>query len=447
MAEVNQNIQSYLPKKDEIAERIFDSYQKKGESKTKRRYLGASAIGEPCERRLWFNFRHASEAKFPGRIFRLFETGDLEEIRMVRNLRDIGCEIHEVGTDGKQFEVSAFGGHFSGHMDGCGLKIPGAEKTWHVLEFKTHNDKSYKDLKKRGVRLSKPKHFAQMQIYMHLTGMKRALYMSVNKNDDSLYPERVEYDEAYCLSLLKKAHRIIFSVHPPTRISDRADFYGCNFCEAKDICHGGDIPPLPVKSLSCRQCCHATPKEDGIARWTCDKHRRALSNTEQDKPCNDHLILPGLISFASPCGTGKSVDGNDYIVFSNHNGGSPWYVGAHPENSGVTWSSRELTSIKRSDLTNEMIQVAKACMGDIDVQVVDDILSRYPESDTRVMWSGHKTEVFEEWEKRYHEDVQKLEPIAFSSIENDRDVAEFSGGRLLVFITSGYGAEIREGVK
>ncbi len=442
MVEASQNVQSYLPKKDEIAERIYDSYQKRGESESKRRYLGASIIGEECERRLWFGFRHATEAKFPGRIFRLFETGDLEEIRMVKDLRSIGCEIHEVGTDGKQFEVSAIGGHFSGHMDGCGRNIPGAEKTWHVLEFKTHNDKSYKDLKKRGVKQSKPKHYAQMQIYMHLTGMKRALYLSVNKNDDNIYPERVEYDEAFCLVLMEKARRIIFSSQPPVRISDRPDFYGCNFCEAKDLCHGGDVPVLPVKSLSCRQCCHATPKEDGIARWMCDKHRRALSAEEQNLACKDHLVLPGMISFAHPIGTGKSITGDDYIVFSNNDGGEPWYVGAHPRR----FTSKELTSAKRRDLMNETILKAKECMGDIDVQFVGDVLTKYGESNTTVVWSGHRTEAFREWGKRYGEDVQKLEPVAFSSSENDRDVAEFSGGRFLVFITSGYGAEIREGV-
>ena len=443
MAEVNQNIQSYLPKKDEIAEKIYASYQKKNDSESKRRYLGASAIGEECERRLWFGFRHASEAKFPGRILRLFETGNLEEIRMVKDLRIIGCEIHEVGEDGKQFEVVAFGGHFSGHMDGCGRSIPGAEKTWHVLEFKTHNDKSYKDLKKRGVKLSKPLHYAQMQIYMHRTGMKRALYLAVNKNDDSLYAERIKYDEEFCFTLLDKAKRIIFSAQPPTRISDRPDFYGCRYCEAKDLCHGGNCPVLPIKSLSCRQCCHATPQLDGFARWTCDKHNRSLSPQDQDLACNDHLILPGMISCASPCGTGKDTNGNDYIVYANLGDGEVWYTGCHVGR----FSSRELTSIKKRDLTSKMISAAKRCMGDIDVQVVDDILSRYPESSTRVVWSGHRTEAFGEWEKRYHEDVQKLEPIAFSSIENDRDVAEFSGGRLLVFITSGYGAEIREGVK
>lgn len=443
MVEVNQDIQSYLPKKSEIAERIYDSYQKKNESESRRQYLGASIIGEECERRLWFGFRHASREEFPGRILRLFETGDLEEIRMVRNLRSIGCEIHEVGEDGKQFEVVDLGGHFSGHMDGCGRGIPGAEKTWHVLEFKTHNNKSYLLLLKQGVRQSKPKHYAQMQIYMHLTGMKRALYLGSNKNDDSLYTERIKYDESFCIGLLEKARRIIFSVHPPTRISERPDFYGCNFCEAKELCHGGDCPVLPIKSVSCRQCCHATPREDGLARWKCDKHSRGLSPEDQDLACNDHLILPGMISFASPCGTGKDVNGNDYIVFSNHNDRELWYVGAHKR----SFSSKELTSVKRDDLTNELIISAKDCMGDVEVQVVDDVLTRYPESDTRVVWSGHRTEAFKEWEKRYGEDVQTLEPIAFSSSENDRDVAEFAGGRLLVFITSGYGAEIREGVQ
>ena len=48
-----------------------------------------------------------------------------------------------------------------------------APKTWHVLEFKTHGVKSFADLTAKGVVLSKPQHAAQMQIYMHLTGIKR----------------------------------------------------------------------------------------------------------------------------------------------------------------------------------------------------------------------------------------------------------------------------------
>ena len=43
-----------------------------------RPHLGASQIGKSCERALWYDFRWATSARFPGRILRLFETGQLE---------------------------------------------------------------------------------------------------------------------------------------------------------------------------------------------------------------------------------------------------------------------------------------------------------------------------------------------------------------------------------
>ena len=50
-----------------------------------------------------------------------------------------------------------------------GLGIPEAPKTWHVLEFKTHNSKSFAKLEKEGVQKSNPMHYAQMQVYMGCT--------------------------------------------------------------------------------------------------------------------------------------------------------------------------------------------------------------------------------------------------------------------------------------
>ena len=52
---------------------------------------------------------------------------------------------------GKQFGVQSCGGHFRGHMDGAAIGLPEAPDTWHVLEFKTHNAKSFADLQKNGV--------------------------------------------------------------------------------------------------------------------------------------------------------------------------------------------------------------------------------------------------------------------------------------------------------
>ena len=87
-------------------------------------------------------------------MLRLFETGRLEEERLIRNLRRIGVTVLDVDPEtGRQWHVQAHGGHFGGSLDGVGLGIPEAPKTWHVLEFKTHNaQESFAELKQQGRR-------------------------------------------------------------------------------------------------------------------------------------------------------------------------------------------------------------------------------------------------------------------------------------------------------
>ena len=158
---------------------IFAAYEAQASSGF-RAHLGASLIGKECERALWFDFRWTTVHRHPGRLLRLFETGQLEEARLVRNLRSIGATVLEVDPEtGRQIRVQAHGGHFGGSLDGIALGLPEAPKTWHVLEFKTHSAKSFNDLAAKGVRGSKPQHFAQMQTYMHLTGLTRAMYVAV----------------------------------------------------------------------------------------------------------------------------------------------------------------------------------------------------------------------------------------------------------------------------
>jgi hypothetical protein len=188
-----------------------------------RSHLGASLIGKHCERALFYDFRWVTRAKHEGRLLRLFETGQLEESRLVLNLRRVGATVLEVDPDtGRQFRVQAHGGHFGGSLDGVAINLLEAPKTWHVLEFKTHSNKSFNELVAKTVRESKPQHFAQMQIYMHLMGMARAMYMAVNKDNDDLYIERVEVDTEYAKacwqkqngSSLPKTHRHGYPMTP-----------------------------------------------------------------------------------------------------------------------------------------------------------------------------------------------------------------------------------------
>jgi hypothetical protein len=279
-----------------------------------RDHLGASLIGKPCSRALWYDFRWMTASRHPGRLIRLFETGQLEEARLVRNLRATGATVLEVDPEtGRQFRVEAHGGHFGGSLDGVAVGLLEAPKTWHVLEFKTHSVKSFADLVAKGVVASKPQHAAQMQVYMHLTGIARALYVAVCKDTDALHVERIEADKAFAERLLEKAGRIIFAQNPPQRISEDPAWYECRMCAHHDVCHGGG-----AAAVTCRSCLHVTPVEGG---WHCTRHDHMRSPQEQRNACAKHLFIPDLVP-------GEVTDaGEDFVVYRMKDGAS-WVNGA-----------------------------------------------------------------------------------------------------------------------
>ena len=276
-----------------------------------RGHLGASQIGAPCERALWYGFRWALKVKHAGRLLRLFETGQLAEQRFVAELRAVGVEVHEINPDtGAQFSVSSCRGHFGGSMDGVALGLLEAPKTWHVLEFKTHSAKSFAALKKDGVEKSKPEHAAQMQVYMHLAGLERAFYLAVDKNTDELYSERLHHDEAAALRLLAKASRIIDAAEPPGRISEDPAFYLCRWCAYQDICHGTEFA-----ARTCRTCLHSTPVDQG--QWDCARWGKVLTDQEQRDGCGAQKFIPALVP-------GEQVDVRDDAVIYRMPDGSEW---------------------------------------------------------------------------------------------------------------------------
>lgn len=268
--------------------RIFASLETKQRRDLHPR-LSASQLDD-CERKLWDAFRWCFPPEvFDGRKLSIFETGELWEARLIERLRAAGVQVQEVDpATGEQWRVTFASGHGSGRTDGKLLNVPEAPKTEHVFEAKSHNDKSFKGLLKDGVQKSKPAHYAQMQVYMHLQGLSRALYLAVNKNDDSLFAARIEYDPAEALRLMVKAERIVTSDRRPP-CSCPSYFlkagYGCAVNE-------GQMP-----SRNCRTCTFATAKLDGDARWVCERHGRDLTLAEQREGCAQHLfnftMVPG----------------------------------------------------------------------------------------------------------------------------------------------------------
>lgn len=287
----------------------LDAHYCKDQNSGLGQFIRASTHGQ-CERHLWYLFRFAVVAGevFDGRMLRLFETGHREEERMVRDLKAIGLDVAEVDpSTGEQWQVRAADGHFRGHADGIVTGVIEAPKTPHLLECKTHNLKSFKDLVKKGVAEAKPDHVVQMQVYMHLLGLTRAFYLAKCKDNDEYYAERFEYDAEVGARLMAKAERIKEAHVAPPRLSDSADYFECKFCPTKETCHNkADVP------RNCRTCLYSTPIADG--KWACNRHTIELDLQTQRAGCPDHLFLPTLVH-------GEQLDaGADWVSYKMPSG-------------------------------------------------------------------------------------------------------------------------------
>lgn len=248
-----------------------------------RPHMGCSMLGHPCDRWLWLSFRWAVVEKFEGRILRLFRRGHNEEATILADLAKAGARV--VSTQAKV----TFGSHVGGSVDAILDDVPEAPKTRHLGEFKTHSLKSFNDLAAKGVQTSKPMHFVQMQVYMLGTGLRRALYVAVCKDDDRLHIERVRFDEDVALKAVERGRRLALDDRLPPPISTDPSWYQCKFCPAHSFCHDTHL----TKEVNCRTCAHVTACADGT--WSCERHGPNIPEEWQREGCPDHVLHPDLV--------------------------------------------------------------------------------------------------------------------------------------------------------
>jgi CRISPR/Cas system-associated exonuclease Cas4 (RecB family) len=309
-----------------------------------RAHLGASVLGHDCSRNLWYLFRNALTPTFSGKLLRVFLRGKREEEVVFEELRAIGVELH-TDTNGKQIECRDSTGHIGGSVDGIGKGFPEAPKSWAVLEIKTHSAKSFNDMVKHKVQASKPQHYAQMQVYMGLLDIDRALYFAVNKDNDDLFTEWVHFDATAFDALIDRGRSIIVLTEPPQRLSEDPNHWQCKFCQHHPLCH-----QKRVAETNCRTCVHSTPGEAGT--WHCGRHDKALTREAQVAACDQHLLIPALIPYATP------VDGSENYVEYRHDA-----TGETFRNGVGGLSSREISACIESVIVDPTINAMRATFG------------------------------------------------------------------------------------
>lgn len=307
-------------------QRDLDAASRRVLAEPRRTHLGASEVGKKCAREVWGKWRYVLDVPHEGRILRLFERGKEEEPRFWRwleamdveirpwaerlcyhadsdsfttldwdapmsdDLDDVSCSWFMVQLYRNQLgEIKQWGftdhdGHFSGSTDGEVRDLtrwwPKATG-WGLLECKTHGQKSFDEIKAKGVQTAKGEHYIQMQSYMKYRGLRWALYLAVNKNTDEIYPEFVERREEVGDAYAHRAGQLIAAQLPPPRISEDPSFFGCRLCDLKRQCHYGE----PVEK-NCRSCQFASPGPD--KEWICGLHRQ---------PIPKHFIAKGCAKY------------------------------------------------------------------------------------------------------------------------------------------------------
>ena len=209
-----------------------------------RDYLGASRLGVSCASALQYEFAKAPVdpgRDADGRLLRIFRRGHVMEDCMVDWLRAAGFDLRTRKANGDQFGFSAAGGRLQGHIDGVIVGGPEGFTYPALWENKCLGSKSWRDLEKSGLAVSKPVYAAQVAIYQAYLELHEqpAIFTAVNADTMEIYTELVPFDAALAQRMSDRALTVISATEAgellPRAFHDPTHFE-CRMCAWQDRC-------------------------------------------------------------------------------------------------------------------------------------------------------------------------------------------------------------------
>ena len=232
------------PVADAIKKEVDDAILRNEQKRERRKYLGASSIGEECNRKIQYSFLNNPQDEgsgFSAQTLRIFQFGHEIEDYAAKWLKDAGFDLRTEDKQGEQFGFSIADDQIKGHIDGviCGGPVSmGYPALW---ENKSSNDKKFQAFVRHGVAKANPTYATQIALYQTYMELSEhpALFTVVNKNTSEIYYELVPYDQELAQMASDKAVNILTAskvgdILP--RVAQSKDFFLCKFCEFRETC-------------------------------------------------------------------------------------------------------------------------------------------------------------------------------------------------------------------
>lgn len=198
-----------------------------------REYIGASSVGDPCLRKIWYGLRGSESSPFEAKQLLTFEIGHKLEEMILEFMTKAGIFVINKGQFYQDSELHIL----QGHVDGV---LVLSDESRAILELKTANDSSFGRFKRFGLKAWSMGYYSQVQTYMGMSGIKKAVLLCINKNSSEMNHEWVYFDEEHYWELKQKAKAIINSESPPPKINDTGTYFLCKQCKFYGECHERD---------------------------------------------------------------------------------------------------------------------------------------------------------------------------------------------------------------
>lgn len=203
-----------------------------------RRYLGASLLGEECQRKLQYAFFNTRK-DFPpdGRMLRIFMRGNWAEKMMENWLVDAGFNIGDA-----QKGFSQMDGQIQGHIDGIIKGGPADCGPYPRLwENKCLGAKYWRQLQKDGLKKACPRYYGQVQLYMAymVLDANPACFTALNADTMEILALDVPFDQEEAQKLSDKAVTVIQACRAGEQLPRCArdpSWYACKICDWRTRC-------------------------------------------------------------------------------------------------------------------------------------------------------------------------------------------------------------------